>query len=339
MGRIIRTQLVEAVVGLIISAVLAHFGDLAAFAGITGTSVVMALTALAARSAKVILAVVALAIPFASITTLEASLGKPLSALAHGPSDGGGATTVRAVYDKYREDLSFPSVPISDTGPGKIDKNAGAEVSPASLELPCLGKDCRQEVTIRSTGTADLRLTSMAFEGEGAAAWHRSDDCEHKVIPPGQDCRLRVWAVQTGGTARYTARLVIHQNTPGPASQVDLTAPTDTGTPTPVAPSKQATLSDAGSTGIDPADCTALDGTVTVLASDGPVEWSAALTDTADAPDSGSLSGMTVDPSAGSVQAGERQTIAFHGTYTGSDAGFQLSIRYADKSVDFHVGC
>ncbi|WP_392972919.1 hypothetical protein [Streptomyces sp. LN245] len=339
MGRIIRTQLLEAVVGLIISAVLAHFGDLAAFAGITGTSVVMALTALAARSAKVVLAVVALAIPFASITTLEASLGKPLSALAHGPSDEGGATTVRAVYDKYREDLALPSVPISDAGPGKIDKNAGAEVSPASLELSCLGKDCRQEVTIRSTGTADLRLTSMAFEGEGAAAWHRSDDCEHKVIPPGQDCRLRVWAVQTDGLPRYTARLVIHQNTPGPASQVDLTARTDTGTPTPVAPSKQATLSDAGSTGIDPADCTALDGTVTVLASDGPVEWSAALTDTADAPDSGSVSGVTVDPPAGSVPAGERQTIAVHGTYTGSDAGFQLSIRYADKSVDFHVGC
>ncbi|MFE2533613.1 hypothetical protein [Streptomyces sp. NPDC059371] len=337
MGRIIRTQLVEAVVGLIISAVLAHFGDLAAFAGITGTSVVMAVTALAARSAKVVLAVVALAIPFASITTLEASLGKPLSALAHGPSDGGGATTVRAVYDTYRDDLTLPSVPISDTGPGKIDKNAGAEVSPASLELPCLGKDCRQEVTIRSTGTADLRLTSMTFEGEGAAAWHRSDDCEHKVIPPGQDCRLRVWAVRSDGTARYTARLVIHQNTPGPASQVDLTARTDTVPP--VGPSKQAALSDAGSTGIDPADCTALDGSVTVLASDGPVEWSAALTDTADATGSGSLSGVTVDPPSGSVPAGERQTIAVHGTYTGPDAGFQLSIRYTDKSVDFHVAC
>ncbi|WP_331751892.1 hypothetical protein OG713_45935 (plasmid) [Streptomyces sp. NBC_00723] len=65
-----------------------------------------------------------------------------------------------------------------------------------------------------------------------------------------------------------------------------------------------AVLSDAGSTGIDPADCTALDGTVTVLASDGPVELSAALTDTADAPDSGSLSGVTVSPRARRSQGG-----------------------------------
>ncbi|MFF3886111.1 hypothetical protein [Streptomyces sp. NPDC001914] len=338
MGRIIRTQLAEAVVGLIISAVLAHFGDLAAFAGITGTSVVMAATALAARSAKVVLALVALAIPFASITTLEASLGKPLSALAHGPSDGGGATTVRSVYDQYREDLDLPSIPISHPGPGKIDKNADAEVSPASLELPCVGKDCRQEVTIRSTGSADLRLTSMAFEGEGAAAWHRSDDCEYKVIPPGQDCRLRVWAVRTDGLARYTARFVIHQNTPGPASEVDLTARTGTTTP-PVDPLEQATLSDDGSTGIDPADCATLDGSVTVLASDGPVEWSAALGDTAGTTGSDALAGVTVDPPSGSVPAGGRQTIAVRGTYTGSGGGFQLSIKYADKSVDFHVGC
>ncbi|MER5596307.1 hypothetical protein [Streptomyces sp. NPDC002265] len=323
---------------MIISAVLAHFGDLAAFAGITGTSVVMALTALAARSAKAVLAVVALALPFASITTLEATLGQPLSALAHGPSDGGGGTTVRSVYDKYRDDWDLPSLPISNTGPEKIDKNAGAEVSPASLELSCVGKECRQEVTIRSTGSADLRLTSMAFEGDGAAAWHRSDDCENKVIPPGQDCRLRVWAVRTDGLADYAARFVIHQNTPDPASQVALTARTDQVTP-PVTPTEEPTLSAAGSTGIAPADCTALDGSVTVLASDGPVEWTAALTDTADATGADSLSGVTVDPPSGSVAAGESQTIGIHGMYTGSGGGFELAIRYGGKSVDFPVGC
>ncbi|WRZ87788.1 hypothetical protein OHB54_01000 [Streptomyces sp. NBC_01007] len=254
MGRIIRTQLAEAVVGLIISAVLAHFGDLAAFTGLTGTSMVMAVTALAARSAKVVLVVVALTIPFASVTTLEASVGKSLSALAHGPSDGGGVSTVRDVYDKYRGNLTSTStsapVPTpTPTGSETILRKAGVEVSPALLELSCLGKECRQEVTISSTGTEDLRLTSMAFEGAGAAAWHRSDDCEYKVIPPDQDCRLRVWAVQSDELSDYTAQLVIHQNTPGPASRVDLTAradilptetpstdilPTDPGTPTPI---------------------------------------------------------------------------------------------------------
>ncbi|MGW7612401.1 hypothetical protein ACWGKW_35125 [Streptomyces sp. NPDC054766] len=256
MGRIIRTQLAEAVVGLIISAVLAHFGDLAAFTGLTGTSVVMAVTALAARSAKVVLVVVALTIPFASVTALEASVGKSLSALAHGPSDGGGVSTVRDVYDKYRGNLTPTPIPIptptptpTPTGSETILRKAGVEVSPASLELSCLGKECRQEVTISSTGTEDLRLTSMAFEGAGAAAWHRSDDCEYKVIPPDQDCRLRVWAVQSDESSDCTAQLVIHQNTPGPASRVDLTAradilptetpstdmlPTDPGTPTPI---------------------------------------------------------------------------------------------------------
>lgn len=237
MGRIMRTQLAEAVVGLIISAVLAHLGELAAFAGLTGTGVVMAVTALAARSSKVLLAVVALAVPLASVTTLEKTLGTSLSELADGPSDGGGGTTVQAVYKKYRENSARPSIPSSNAGSGKIDHNADAMASPASLELSCLGKKCGQKVTIRSTGTAALRLTSMAFEGEGAAAWHRSNACEHKVIPPGRACTLRVWAVQTDELADYTAQLVIHQNTPGPASQVDLTARTATDPPMPTVPS------------------------------------------------------------------------------------------------------
>ncbi|KAB1985730.1 hypothetical protein [Streptomyces triticiradicis] len=343
MGRIIRTQLAEAVVGLVISTVLAHFGHLAAFTGLTGTGVVMAVTALAARSAKLVLAVVALVIPFASVTALETSLDTSLTAIAHGPSDEGGVTTVRAVYDKYRAKVATApdTTPTPTTGPGTIDPDAGAGVSPASVELSCLGKECRQEVTITSTGAAPLRLTSMTFEGAGAAAWHRSGDCEYKVIQPDQDCRLRVWAVRSDEPTGYTAQLVVHQNAPGPASRVDLTAPADTPSPAPgtTDSSRRATLTDAGSTGIAPADCSALDGSVTVLAADGTVEWSAGLGGTADASGSDALSGVIVDPPSGSVPAGERQTIAVHGTYTGSDEGFQLSIRYADKSVDFHVGC
>lgn len=233
MGRIIRTQLAGAVVGLMISAGLAHLGAVAAFAGLTGTSVVMAVAALAARSPKVVPALVALALPFASVTALEQSLGKSLSVLAHGPSDGEGGTTLRAVYKKYRENSARPSIPSSHTSSGPIDQRADAEVSPASLELSCLGKKCGQKVTIRSTGTAALRLTSMAFEGEGATVWHRSNSCEHKVIPPGRACTLRVRAVRSEELTEYAAQLVIHQSTPAPACRVDLSVPTDTTSPEP----------------------------------------------------------------------------------------------------------
>ncbi|MFE1292740.1 hypothetical protein [Streptomyces sp. NPDC058751] len=345
MGRIIRTQLAEAIVGLIISALLAHFGELAAFTGLTGTSVVMAVTALAARSARAVLIVVALVAPLASVTALETSLDTSLTAIAHGPSDGG--TTVQAVYDKYRAKVSASSddtpipTPTPPSGSRTIDPNAGAEVSPAALELSCPGEECGKEVTISSTGTAALRLTSMTFEGAGAAAWHRSDDCEDEVIAPEQDCRLKVWVVrgdESDEPGESTAQLVIHQNTPGPASRVALTT---SGSPTPTItdPPQEATLSGAGSTGIDPADCSALDGSVTVLAAGAAVEWTAALGGTTDAPGSEALSGVIVDPPSGSVPAGESRTIAVRGAYTGTDGGFGLSIRYADESVDFRVGC
>ncbi|MEV7969268.1 hypothetical protein AB0O34_25260, partial [Sphaerisporangium sp. NPDC088356] len=222
MGRLIRTELVEAVIGLILTSLLAQLGDIAAMLGITGTGVVMAITALLMEAGNLLLAILAFVFPFVSTTSLETVAEKPITAVVNGPSAGDHSTTIQNVLDQK------PPKPQPGPRTAKIDKNAGVEVSPESLHLSCFGEQCRQRITIRSTGTATLKLTSTKREGAGREAWRFSRGCDREAIPPGDECTFWVWAVRSDAVSDYTAELVIHQNTSGPASIVSLTVEEDT---------------------------------------------------------------------------------------------------------------
>ncbi len=321
MSRVIRAQILEAIIGLIITALISRLGEEAALLGISGTSLVMALTGLLADSGKIIIAVLALLFPFVSTTALETALGKPLSAIVDKDS-GDEGTTIENVYDKYNGGREGDSRP--DTDPPKVDANARAAVDPSSLTLKCFGKDCRGEVTIRSTGTSKLRLTWTEFTGSDAKAWHYSDDCDHESIDPGESCSFRVWADETDGP---DATLIVHDNSPNPASRVAVTV--DPGTTTNPRPEREGTVNLTASSGIEPAVCSALDGTLTVQAYDGPVNWTAVLDPSA--------TGVTVTPASGALAEGESQTVAIRGSYTG--AGFGLSIKNANGSGDVRIVC
>ncbi|MEO3781959.1 hypothetical protein ABGB12_01410 [Actinocorallia sp. B10E7] len=318
MSRVLRAQFIEAVIGLVITTLLSSLGDAATLLGLTGTGLVMALTAFMTESGGAVLAVLALLFPFLSAEALERSLGRPLAAIVNNES-GNGETTLTQIYDKYKGDKEGnpPSVKVPPT----IDQEARASVHPASLTLDCFGKDCRREVTVQSTGTSKLRLSWSEFTGPGRAAWHYSDDCEKENIDPGDSCTFRVWADET---AYPDARLVIHDNTPNPASQVALTV----GGSTPP-PEEQGTLVAQGSTGINPATCDALDGSVTVLASNGPVEWNAASDDGA--------GDVAISPPSGSIPSGQTQTISVRGSHPGP--GFTFTVSNIHSSVGFQVIC
>lgn len=81
------------------------------------------------------------------------------------------------------------------------------------------------ELTVISTGSRELRVTSLEFDG-AARGNLTATGCEGARLSNGETCTISV-AVRPGSGGTATAQLVIHQNLKGPATYVpvNLTAP------------------------------------------------------------------------------------------------------------------
>jgi hypothetical protein len=73
-------------------------------------------------------------------------------------------------------------------------------------------------LAIRSTGTADIRITGIDIEGDSAGDFHQTADCPDRLRPNAR-CSISVeFCPADAGTRQAT--LVIHQNLPGPPTRI-----------------------------------------------------------------------------------------------------------------------
>lgn len=75
--------------------------------------------------------------------------------------------------------------------------------------LVCPVSGC--SVTIHSTGTAPVRVDSIAFDGDDAKDFRFTGQCEHQQLAPEEKCSLRVTFTPIGSGETRTARLVVNQ--------------------------------------------------------------------------------------------------------------------------------
>jgi hypothetical protein len=106
---------------------------------------------------------------------------------------------------------------ITPPPPNHEPGGVGIEITPAQ-PLRCADERCDQPVTIRSTGTAPLIIGEIELDGENAADFQRAGQCENLRLKPGQECVFEIQFMPTGRGETRHARLVIHQNLPGPPS-------------------------------------------------------------------------------------------------------------------------
>jgi hypothetical protein len=138
----------------------------------------------------------------------------------------GGFATWDIISDRDTPHVPLPRTddsgdpPIGDTP----DASATPDIeAPESVELACPGTgDCEALVTIRSRGTAPLRIDAIEFDGPDAAGYSHTG-CEHRRIAVGDECVITIRQVSSSGGG--SARLVVHQNLPGPPTYVQVTSP------------------------------------------------------------------------------------------------------------------
>jgi hypothetical protein len=120
---------------------------------------------------------------------------------------------------------TFPVVPAQETtapGQGTVAPARDVpaiSVTPETLDcgpLP-LGTSgsCAQEVTVRSTGRARLKVTRLEVVGRDAEDFAAGDGCDGAVLASGEECTLTV-SFAPRGTGSREATLVVHQNLPKP---------------------------------------------------------------------------------------------------------------------------
>ncbi|MFG2003157.1 hypothetical protein ACGFNU_28755 [Spirillospora sp. NPDC048911] len=113
----------------------------------------------------------------------------------------------------------------SSTNGGKTTPKPGGTprlvVSDDSVYLVCPGDDCTQEVTLRNTGTAAMKLYSFVMLDD--ANFYTDKTCANYELKPGYSCTFRVSYRGPAENHIYTARLVIHQNLPGDPTYIALT--------------------------------------------------------------------------------------------------------------------
>ncbi|MFC6884783.1 MULTISPECIES: hypothetical protein [Actinomadura] len=108
-------------------------------------------------------------------------------------------------------------------GGGPSGSGPGIAVSPTSLDLTCAGRGCVCNVEVSSTGGAPLRIGAIELIGPAAPGISLVDSgCEGRTLTTsGEPCRIALWLVNGQGSAR----LVIHQNLPGPPTYVRVNGP------------------------------------------------------------------------------------------------------------------
>ncbi|MFI0448589.1 hypothetical protein [Actinomadura sp. 6N118] len=94
-------------------------------------------------------------------------------------------------------------------------------VSDDSVYLVCPGDDCTQEVTLRNTGTASMKLYNFVMLDD--ANFWADKTCANYELKPGHSCTFRVSYRGPAENHIYTARLVIHQSLPGDPTYIALT--------------------------------------------------------------------------------------------------------------------
>jgi hypothetical protein len=109
------------------------------------------------------------------------------------------------------------------------DKTAPGIAVPDSLDLPCPGNDCAQPLTIRSTGTAPLKIYDMSVHDDSSTAiegYHvvLPHACVDTTLDPGQSCTFYVsWYVGNNQSDIFTATLLIFDNVTSQPTYVGLT--------------------------------------------------------------------------------------------------------------------
>jgi hypothetical protein len=122
------------------------------------------------------------------------------------------------LFDAAAETTTFPN-PVPTTTPmppptptaAPIISGAAIRVSPPE-QLHCTASGCDSEVTIESTGTAQLRTQEIEFEGDDQGLFRRSAECVDKAIATDAPCRFTVTFVPTSDQGTVSATLVIHEN-------------------------------------------------------------------------------------------------------------------------------
>jgi hypothetical protein len=110
--------------------------------------------------------------------------------------------------------------PLPTTKPSKA-MAPGISLSRSSVLLPCPSRDCSQQVTIRSTGTAPLEVYNLVILDD--ADFKVDKVCTHQELQPGESCTFNVSYQGAPSDNVHTARLVIHQNLPGQPTYIALT--------------------------------------------------------------------------------------------------------------------
>jgi hypothetical protein len=111
--------------------------------------------------------------------------------------------------------------PSSSGSTSRSGNGIGITVSPRTLQ--CTEEDgCDRTVSVRSTGSRDLEITGVQFDGAAAASFSQDGGCDGATLVRDEGCDIAIGFTPAGAGETAEARLVIHQNLPGTPSFVRL---------------------------------------------------------------------------------------------------------------------
>jgi hypothetical protein len=185
----------------------------------------------------------------------------------------GGVTLFDAAADKK----TFPGpadtpTPTPTPTPGAAGARGGAVadtvnkvgISVTPDALSCTADHCDHTVKITSTGSHQLRIFGIEFEGDAKQFFHGGETCQHRPVQRATPCEFPVTFTPTSDEGTVTAKLMIHQNVGDKPSVVALE-----GSGGPAAAQGDFEFTDATCT-LDPAPLVRV--TLTVAAPDGTTE-------------------------------------------------------------------
>ncbi|WP_158879734.1 hypothetical protein [Amycolatopsis anabasis] len=174
--------------------------------------------------AAVLLAIGAVALTVSGVTLTDLIRGKSLN----GEHQNTFPVAPAAAEPPTRAPSSPKTVKPGISLPATLDCGRGA---------PRTAHTC-PAIEVRSTGGAPLKITKLEFDGPHRAEFavdRTGTDCGAANLDPGDECAITL-RFTPAAPGNRTARLVVHQNLPGPASFVKLTG-TGSGRPPTATPS------------------------------------------------------------------------------------------------------
>jgi type II secretory pathway pseudopilin PulG len=129
-----------------------------------------------------------------------------------------------AVVSDQKPVVPTPNEISKIIAPGpSINTTEGAfGISTYPNEVQCNKNGC-DEVTVESTGTAQLRVTSLEITGD-AADFVTAAGCSNARLDQGEECTINLTFNPSGAPDPLSGTLVINQNLRGPATKVPVTA-------------------------------------------------------------------------------------------------------------------